>query len=298
MLRSAGNAVCMERRGTSGSGSSPGRAGPTRELIEQFLRAAVAAPSMHNTQPWLFRLRDANRVIDLHADPARQLPYSDPDGRAAHIACGTALFNLRLAAEVAGWQADATLLPDPSTPSLLATVRLGGPWQAGERESELYAAIERRHTNRQPFSAERVAQGVLAELTEAARIEGAILHILDHNEAVRVLHLLSDAERAQHTDPPYLEELARWAGGDRDRDGIPESAPGPRTPDRPTPVRNFTPGRRAGPGRYAWFEGSPQLAVLSTPLGSRADWLRARPFSVSFCAQPPAASPPARSRSR
>jgi nitroreductase len=230
---------------------------------------------MHNTQPWLFRLRDANHVIDLHTDPARRLPYGDPDGQAAHIACGAALFNLRLAAAVAGWQADVTLLPDPSTPLLLATVRLDEPCEVSETERELHAAIERRHTNRQPFSAEPVPQGVLAELTDAARIEGAILHILDHNESVRVLHLASDAERAQHADPAYLEELARWAGGDRDRDGIPDSALGPRSPDRPTPVRDFTPGRRRGPGGYAWFEGSPQLAVLSTHSGSSTDWLRA-----------------------
>jgi hypothetical protein len=230
---------------------------------------------MHNTQPWLFRLRDGNRVIELHSDPARQLPYGDPSGRAAHIACGAALFNLRLAAEVAGWQPDVRLLPDPGTPLLLATVRLGRPWEAGDTERELHAAIIRRHTNRQPFSSEQVPQGVLAELTDAARIEGAILHILDHNESVRVLHLASDAERGQQADPAYLQELARWAGGDRDREGIPDSAFGPRSPDRPTPVRDFAPGRRPGTGHYAWFEGSPQLAVLSTRSRGTADWLRA-----------------------
>lgn len=230
---------------------------------------------MHNTQPWLFRLSDGNRVIELHADPARQLPYGDPSGRALHIACGAALFNLRLAAQVAGWQPDVRLLPDPGTPLLLATVRLGGQCEAGDTERELHAAIKQRRTNRQPFSSEPVPQGVFAELTEAARIEGAILHILDHNEAVRVLDLAVDAERAQHADPAYLEELAKWAGGERDREGIPDAALGPRSPDRPTPARDFAPGRRAGPGHYAWFEGSPQLVVLSTRSGTTADWLRA-----------------------
>jgi len=37
-------------------------------------------------------------------------------------------------------------------------------------------------------------------------------------------------------------------------------------------VRDFTP---AGPASYAWFEDEPQLAVLATPFGGRADWLRA-----------------------
>lgn len=275
VVSAPGNAGGMEQAGTCGGGRSAVPPAPTRDLIEQLLQAAVAAPSMHNTQPWLFRLRDDNRVIELHADPARRLPYGDPRGRASHIACGAALFNLRLAAEVAGWQPDVRLLPDPDKPLLLATVQLGGRCEAGETERELHAAIKQRHTNRQPFSSQPVPPGVLVELTEAARIEGAILHILDHNEAVRVLHLASEAERAQLSDPAYLEELARWAGGERDRDGIPDSALGPRSPDRPTPARDFAPGRRPGPGRYAWFEGSPQLVVLSTRSGNTADWLRA-----------------------
>ena len=270
-----GNAAGMEHASTSGSARSRRIARPTRQVIDDLLRAAVAAPSMHNTQPWRFRVSDAGRVIELYADPARQLRCGDPSGRAAHIACGAALLNLRVAAEVAGWQPVVLLLPDPSTPLLLATVRLSGSCEAGEAERELHVAINRRHTNRQPFSSKRVPQGVLAELREAATLEGAILHFLDHNEAIRVLRLAYDAERAQRADPAYQEELARWAGGQRDRDGIPDSALGPRSPDGATPVRDFTPGRQPGPVRYAWFETDPQLAVLSTRSGSTADWLRA-----------------------
>src|SRR6266536_2117443 len=162
-----------------------------------------------------------------------KLPYSDPSGRAAHIACGAALFNLRLAAAVAGQGADVRLLPDPREPLLLATVRLAGPYRAAPADSELHAAIDRRHTNRQPFSSRPVPPGVLAGLSQAASLEHAILHTLDHDEAVRVLNLAAGAERAQLADPGYRAELARWAGGQRDRDGIPDSALGPRSPRQP-----------------------------------------------------------------
>jgi len=143
-------------------------------------------------------------------------------------------------------------------------------------ERELYAAITRRHTNRGPFSGRPVPPGVLAELAEAAGLEGAMLHVLDHDETVRVLHLVQDAERDQLADPAYRAELAQWAGGARDREGIPDRALGPRAPDRSTPVRDFTPGRPGpGPPSYAWFEDTPQLAVLSVRSGEKADWLRA-----------------------
>jgi hypothetical protein len=87
-----------------GSGPSAGQAQLTRQLVQQLVQAAVAAPSMHNTQPWRFRVRPGMRVIELHADPARMLPYADPRGRRMHIGCGATLFNLRLAAAVADRQ--------------------------------------------------------------------------------------------------------------------------------------------------------------------------------------------------
>lgn len=242
-------------------------------MIAGLLDAAAAAPSMHNTQPWQFRVLGASDTIELRADPERVLPYSDPAGRAVHIACGAALFNLCLAAAVAGRQPVVQLLPDPLQPLLLATVRLAGSHRTQQAERELHAAIARRHTNRSPFSRRSVPPGVQVELAEAARTEGAILHVLDHDETARVLKLARDAERDQLADPAYRAELARWAGGERGQEGIPDSAVGPRSPDEPTPVRDFAPGRR--PASYAWFEENPQLAVLSTHSNAREDWLRA-----------------------
>ena len=264
----------MTQRGARGSPRPAEPAALSKQMIDRLLRAAVAAPSMHNTQPWRFRVRPDRRTIELRADPARQLPYSDPDGRAVHIACGAALFNLRLAVAIAGWQAAVQLLPDPRGPLLLATVRLGGRYRAGDAERDLHAAIDRRHTNRQPFSNRPVPPGVLNELTDAARLEGAILHILDHDEAVRVLELATNAERALLADPGYRSELARWAGGQRDHEGIPDCVIGPRSPDGRAPVRDFVPEPWSQPVRYAWFETTPQLAVLSTRAGRQAAWLR------------------------
>ena len=275
MISATADAACMRQAGPADGKRSAETARLSRPLIEQLVRAAAAAPSMHNTQPWRFRVTDAGRAIELRADPARQLPSVDPGGRAMHIACGAALFNLRLAAGVAGWQAVVRLLPDPGAPLLLATVRFGGHYRAGVVERDLYAAIEERRTNRQPFSDQPVPAGVLARMTEAARAEGAILHILDRSETVRVLQLVADAERAQLADPAYHAELAQWVGGQRDRDGIPDTGLGPRSRDCPTPVRDFAPRSRPEPAGYARFEKAAQLAVLSVRCGGAVDWLRA-----------------------
>jgi hypothetical protein len=62
---------------------------------------------------------------------------------------------------------------------------------------ELHAAIAERCTNRSPFGGRRLPPGVLAELAEAARIEGAVLHVPDRQEARRLLRLAQDAERGR-----------------------------------------------------------------------------------------------------
>jgi nitroreductase len=249
-------------------------AGPDlpRQAMADLVAAATQAPSMHNTQPWRFRFEPATQTIGLYADPARMLRFADPDGRALHIACGAALFNLRLAATVAGRQPVVRLLPDPGQLLLLATVRLAGPCRPQPDELELREAIPARRTNRSPFSSRPVPPGVLAELAGAARIEGAILHFPDHQEAIRLLGVARDAERTLLGDPAYRRELDRWAGGARDREGIPDGVMAPHDPRGTAPVRDFTP---AAPASYAWFEDEPQLAVLSTHFAGQAAWLRA-----------------------
>ena len=108
----------MTAAGARGGGSPAGQEGLSRRLAGELLRAATAAPSMHNTQPWQFRVRHAGGTIELWADPGRTLPLGDPHGRAVHIACGAALFNLRVAAAVAGLEPHLRLLPDPGQPLL------------------------------------------------------------------------------------------------------------------------------------------------------------------------------------
>lgn len=186
------------------------------------------------------------------------------------------MFNLRITAAVADVQPRVRLLPEPERqPLLLATIGLTGRHKATAEERRLHAVIFRRRTNRGPFSPRLVPPGIRAELAEAASLEGAMLHFPGRAETERLLHLVADAEQELLADPGYRAELARWAGGQRDREGIPDTALGPRSPAGGTPVRDFTPGRGEEHVGYAWFEEHPQLAVLSVRTGTPVDWLRA-----------------------
>src|SRR5215831_15680122 len=98
--------------------------GPPVLASDQVLRDAVAlairAPSIHNTQPWKFRL--GHGLIELYADPSRQLPVADDSGRAMFVSCGAALVFARLALQNAGFVVSTRHTPDPGNPDHLATL--------------------------------------------------------------------------------------------------------------------------------------------------------------------------------
>ncbi|MFJ8112071.1 Acg family FMN-binding oxidoreductase [Streptomyces sp. NPDC096132] len=249
------------------------------DTVESLLAAAVAAPSIHNTQPWRFRLDPDHQVLEVHSAPERTLPLTDPTHRAQYLSVGAAVFNLRLAAVHRGLRPDVKLLPDPHEPGLLATVRLTGPLPEGEQPSDpgLYEAIARRHTSRVPFTGRPVPEPIVAEMASAAHAAGARLHVPDIVGTRRLLRLTAAAEARNHAHPDRTAETLTWltAPGGNTPYGIPVTALGPPDAGRRIPMRDFTGARPALRLPALWFERHVQLALLWTPHDRREDWLRA-----------------------
>ncbi|MEO3751224.1 nitroreductase [Streptomyces sp. B6B3] len=175
------------------------------QVVTSLVRAATAAPSLHNAQPWRFRFLSDSATFQVRAALDRCLPQADPHGRALHLGCAAALFNLRVAAAHAAWLPVTRLLPDPYDPRLLATVRLEPPpppARAGAAEelamltdlADLFPAIRQRRTSRQPFRDEPVPAEVRELLVDAAEREGAHLRFPPPGEAWIILELSQDAE--------------------------------------------------------------------------------------------------------
>jgi nitroreductase len=248
----------------------PSTLGLTGEQVEHVLATAGRAPSLHNAQPWLFRLRP--EVIELHADPDRRLPVVDPDDREQRIACGAALFTLRLALHGHGIRPIVTLLPDPTRPDLIATVRHGGTRPATPEQQRLLRAVPLRRTNRHPFTDAAVTQQEQHALRRAALDEGAWLHVVDGaGDLARVQRLAALAHRQQVDDPAFTAELRSWTGtAPERRDGVPASAGGPQpAPQDRWVMRDF--GAGSAPDRVPGkdFEHDPLIAVLTSHLSGR-----------------------------
>jgi nitroreductase len=223
--------------------------------LDQLLSAATAAPSVHNTQPWRYHLLPDGHTIDVRAVPERAPRAIDPSGRALHVSVGAALVNLRTAAEHLGWEARVRPLPSAAQPQLLARIRLARLRRpAVGHGPDLFDSVRHRHGGRQASVHRPVPAIVLAELVEAAHVEGARLATLDPAETARVLALTAEAERRNLADPLRSAESRSWSH--RHQDGPLGTVPA-----------LLEPAGRPGTG--------PLTLVLGTAHDRRADWLRA-----------------------
>jgi Nitroreductase family len=243
-------------------------------VLEDCVRAATLAPSLHNSQPWRFRVGDG--VVDVFADPGRRLDVLDPGGRELMISVGAALFNLRLRLRAAGHLPAPVYFPDPERPDLIARIAVGDSVEASEDVLRLAAAIEHRHTNRQPFARAVIPADIVDSLTAAAVAEDATLTVANAVSRNAIIALSQVADRRLRATGGYRAELARWTTHRLPhRDGVPQTAVGPWDALETMPIRDFgllQPGL-ARPTEA--FEPYPSIMVLATVGDDRAAWVRA-----------------------
>jgi nitroreductase len=240
--------------------------------MTECLLAATAAPSVHNTQPWLFRLRPDG--VDVLVDRRRQLHTIDPHGREMFVSVGAAVFNLRLALRANGWRTATRLTPDRTAPDLAARIIVTAAEPAPRAAEVLAAAIGHRHTNRRAFTGAEVPEPTLTELAGAASAEGAEMLVTERALRDAVLALTRTAENRMRANGQYRAELAAWTSGAGRPDGVPRAAFGPRDVDAALPLRDLGLAHGA-PTAVVDFEADPTIVLLFTAGDTPTDWLRA-----------------------
>jgi hypothetical protein len=260
------------------AGPAPLAAG---EAARYVAAAAVWAPSVHNTQPWRFTA--AGQQISVYADAGRQLRVADPDGREMMISCGAALFTARLALRSLGYLPQASVLPDPGQPLLVARVSWAGRAKCTGFEQALFGQIRQRRAHRGEFDPVPLPPGMLATLREGAAHYGAMLRIVaDDGRRAALAATVAEAEQAERLDSERVAELAQWAPapGSAQADGVPPAS----YPARDEHTDPYFPGRDFAHGRgwglpplstAPWPRSAGVAALLTTAHDRPADWINA-----------------------
>jgi nitroreductase len=256
--------------------------GYDREKVQSALVSAAEfaglAPSIHNTQPWRWRV--VGKVLELRAERQRQLEVTDPYGHLLLISCGAALHHAVTALAAEGWRSEIRRIPDRDDPELLATVTVTASVPASTEAMRAVQILRIRHTDRRPVSETPPATHAVEAVAAAAAEAGASLHRLRPDEVIELAVVADRAQEAELGDPEWQAELAYWSGGLRaGGTGIPDSAiPGEPAPTT-VPGRDF--GRRGtlamgGDAEVsAGHDGAAVYGILFGQDDSAGGWLRA-----------------------
>lgn len=195
-----------------------------REGERALLHASVLAANAHNSQPWRFTLSE--RVVEVRADLDRHLGSFDPFRREMHQSLGCAIENFVHAALAQGLKARVETFPaglPPTRDEIAARIEFE---PVAARETELFQAIARRHTDRGRYDENRdVPAHVREELIALVDHPGLRLILCDSARRSDLAELIVQSTREIVADVEMAADNAKWFrfhSGDvqRRRDGL------------------------------------------------------------------------------
>lgn len=195
---------------------------PDDRTLDEVVALACRAPSIHNSQPWIWRLHAPE--LRLYADFDRSVPVADPTHRQLIISVGAALHHLQVAATAHGLRTEVTRLPSPPRPDHLATVEFIGPRSTTPADLARARAITDRFTDRLPMNpapADQVDDVVGAVSTRSASTVVA-LPPDTHSTLAQASRIGAFQRRYDET---YHDEMEWWTAEDSQRhEGMPPSS--------------------------------------------------------------------------
>ena len=243
---------------------------PDQHTLTALVELAVRAPSVHNSQPWLWRI--GGNTVQLYADPHRQLRHTDPDQRDLVVSCGAALHHLQIAAAAIGWATVVHRLPNPSVPGHLAAVEFH-PAAPTDQAVRLSRAMTERRADRRRYTSWEVPDIQIGALSDAAAACGVLVRDIGSDGGrVQLLRAFGQAAAIHDADAEYRAELSRWSGHHAVvPDGVPARnavvATGPET-------RPFT-DPRLPEAVVRDIADADRMLILYTAGDDRVSWLRA-----------------------
>ncbi|WP_422747846.1 Acg family FMN-binding oxidoreductase [Mycobacterium sp. WMMD1722] len=244
--------------------------GPDVPTLRAALSLAVRAPSVHNSQPWRWRVGEQS--LHLYAEPSLHLEHTDPDARELVVSCGAALNHCTIALAALGWRSVIHRLPNPGDPLHLASLELHRQ-TPDHTDISLAAAIPRRRTDRRHFNAWPVAVGDVALMGARAARAGVTLRRIDATAHFRDIVAQSVWEHV--SDDDYLRELSMWSGRHASTAGVPARNIPVSVADASIPGRMFPGAAMEQPAGTDPVDDNAILLALGTATDDTVARLRA-----------------------
>ena len=172
----------------------------------ELIRAAIQAPSGHNSQPWKFYIDSSS--IEIVPDFTKALPVVDANHRELYISLGCAVENLCLAAKEKGYRpAPSITQKDDSTYSIRVELT-----EEQVQKDPLFQAIDTRQTNRSAYSHRMIDPDTISMIREVSCQEGTQFSMYPRkSETYNTLsEYIYRGNAIQMQDKAFKKELLSW----------------------------------------------------------------------------------------
>ena len=167
---------------------------PSRSSLEEqivfCLKAGILAPSTHNAQPWLFKIK--SNVCSVSIDESVYLKIADPDKRYLHISIGCCIENILLVATYFNILKRVTYVSnDKSSHICDIEFKLGGQIHVNKSLEMLVAAIPNRVNSRGAFDAKQIPSSLNKKLRSLVVPQDIHVSFIDNPIKLNHLYYLS-----------------------------------------------------------------------------------------------------------
>ncbi len=251
-----------------------------QDKLEFLILLATLAPSAHNTQPWLFKIKDQSIFISANVD--RKLPYSDQHHRQLFLSIGAAISNLMHAADYYGLKYEIQY-SEPVTDVSIAVISFLSLEPTNINIKGLRSIVTRK-TNRLPFLNKDIDQNILDQLQTVCISDSKVIFIQDKEKQLELQKIITDSVDTAFSDKKFTNELSHWIkpSSSKYRDGMPGYTIGvPKLLSflLPFMIRNFNLRGMQKKMHLDWLRNSSVYGAILTKGDSSRSWLDA---GISF----------------
>lgn len=184
-------------------------------LLKYFAQGAQRAPSWYNTQPWRVYIDGHN--IELYLDLSKSQEIFDWGQYNSLIACGCAIYNIRVLADSYGYGPEVELfLPSSRNNNMVARLKFNFNVAPSKKDATFEDSVWQRHTNTLLFENSTLDEKVLQQLSQSVSKYSQIrLQLFTReDEKQKIFSAISCADQVRFLRKDlhqYLHNNIRWS---------------------------------------------------------------------------------------
>lgn len=195
--------------------------GTIEDQIKFLLGYAILAPSVHNTQPWLFKV--SGNKLEIFPNWRYKLPYSDPSDRGLFISLGCCITNIYSAASYFNFGCEILINAHPKEDATIEITFLKNKKLVNSLAT-LFPFITKRYSNKLLYLDEPIDENILKQIDKSAKDNEVVIALVNNKSIIKDVANLHEISISHFSNNNlFRKELSYWIRSNNSNleDGMP-----------------------------------------------------------------------------